>query len=349
MDLFPGGKPAFYLFSILRPSMRTFLIKLFLATFLPAILITGFWWKFEGDIKIRADRGYNHSLDRALKIAKLLQTYPDSEVVFAGDSHAYSQLDPNIFRAEGISAVNVAMPGSDLLGFVSVMEELEMNLKKRIFVISMSQTQIDDDSLDTFSPEQYHALTPSERIAIFRADWFRYAWSLGKDMNWTPDSFRRGILAATLLPLEMPSFGFEPVVNKTSVTCNVRWPSQARTAKLNGSRFRIVRQALDRLAQWPALTYIYNPPLHPSYRDCTANSQAVAAEEQFAKLMNLAVAEKERIRFVDLSQLPAAALPAELYSDERQLTADGARIFTQYWLDEIRKSGWLPQRTPSSN
>ncbi len=326
--------------------MKTFFAKLILLIALVMAIVVYEWWGLERHIQ---NLGQVHGArDMIAKIVKTLQRAPTAKVIFAGDSKAERHLDPRVFVADGIPAINTAIPSGDLWTLVHSLEGLGLDSLKATFVISVGSYQINDghSEKDAYSAEVFFSLTPWERLKMFKSSYFLAA---RKMLFWNDAYLEYPLFVKQVLQMSeyFGNEGFNPI-EPNEYSCmrfrhnsHVSPVSMYRNADLNGGRWRLFREALKKMESWKGTYVLYNSPYSKKGKACLQGSYAEDIERDFSEKVKAATKDLKHVRFIDFFFDPPITIDENLYYDPGHLDKRGAEIFTKWWLAYLKSEKLL--------
>jgi hypothetical protein len=328
--------------------LKSFLVRLFVVSVFVASIIGAHLWFFEE--KITSYSGVSTNVQQAIKIAKLLQQVPNPQVVFAGDSRAGTSLNPNLFVVHGVSAINIAMAGSDPWSLVKSMELTGLSRSKATFLISTSIFTANDGTIEEgqLSPEQFFEMTFPERIKMCDMSYFFIAQRMLKKAE-NAREIKEFLQYRSLQNFQIPNTGFViDTADKDTPSCEpVRFGSKLAknhfysNMNLDGAKWRLFKSALHKFAEWQGTYIIYNPAMSPAYKECAAGTYVEEAERRFSEKIHAVVAsinKPNKIIFVNFYDNPNLQLENKYFFDTHHLNSSGAEIFSNYWLKYLTDS-----------
>jgi hypothetical protein len=345
VDLFSSKCETVYLLSILSGvHLKRFLLKLFIFGIWVSSIVGFVWWTLENEIQKFGPVVID--FPRASKMGVLLKETPMPKVIFAGDSRAEKHLIPSVFANQGIPTINIATSSATLWSVVRHMEVTNVHRSPAIFIISVSIFDVNDGAIHVggYSPEQFFAFTPFERLSVFGMSYFMNAHK-NLAMARATVQFDQ-LLSRSLASEYFLESGFNRIDEKHELKCNaVHFHSNTATGdyewyknvKLTGAKWRLFTEAVQKLATWPGKFILYLSTVPPYYRDCIAGSYVEQADIEFSNNIKDLVAPLKNVSFEDLSKVDAfKVLSDEYYNDRWHLNPQGAEIFTKIWLTALQ-------------
>jgi hypothetical protein len=257
----------------------------------------------------------------------------DTEVIIGGDSRAAAQVVPALIEARtGRAAVNVATAAQDLITLSNALARHDIRGGGRVLIVSASFFQVNDSAIDGgfLSTACLLNMTTRERARV-------YLDRLGSP--WSPLAFKFTEDPPREVPVEqLREKGFVGIDKQLSlplpkVLLNAHpW---YRKISLNGARWRIFQEALDRLAASGYRVYIVQPPVSPAWRAYTANTFVASAEMAYAAMLSSVARKHTNVSFLDFYSVPDPRLSNDKFADIQHLNRGGAELFTGILLDRI--------------
>jgi hypothetical protein len=272
------------------------------------------------------------------KIQTLLTA--DTEVIVGGDSRAERQVVPAVIESRtGRSAVNIGVNAGDLITLHNALKRYGVLGTDRALVASVSIFQVNDGSVTELSRAVVLNMTFREQVVFH---WRGLPSLLYNLVAWSfPGWGREDPPAAVTAPRSDGGFTGQNGTLQPQAPINVRLdPARTnhpwyRNLSLHGARWRVFREALDRLDASQLRTYVYLPPVSPVWRAYTAGTFIDAGEREFAGMLREATRERRNIRFLDFYSTPDPRLGNDKYYDIQHLNQAGAGEFTGILMDRI--------------
>jgi hypothetical protein len=201
-----------------------------------------------------------------------------------------------------------------------------------VLIVSASLFQVNDGAIDVgyMSTACLLNMTTRERARV-------YLDRLGSP--WSPLAFNfREDPAAEIAQDRLREKGFVAIDKQLSlplpkVLLNAHpW---YRKVDLDGARWRIFQDALDRLAAAGFRIYILDPPVSPAWRAYTAGTFVDAAEREFAAMLLSVTQKYTNVSVLDFYSVPDQRLSDEQFADIQHLNRAGAELFTGLLMDRI--------------
>ena len=257
----------------------------------------------------------------------------DTEIVVGGDSRAASQVMPALIEARtGRAAINVATAAQDLVTLTNALARHDIRGDGRVLIVSASLFQVNDGAIEGgfLSTACLLNMTTRERARI-------YFDRLGSP--WSPLAFKFTEDPPREVPVEqLREKGFVGIEKQLSlplpkILLNAHpW---YRKISLNGARWRIFQDALDRLAAAGYRIYILQPPVSPAWRAYTAKTFVASAEMAYAAMLSSLTRKHANVSVLDFYSVPDPRLSNDKFADIQHLNRAGAGIFTGLILDRI--------------
>jgi hypothetical protein len=257
----------------------------------------------------------------------------ETTVIVAGDSRAEGQVVPAVIeRRTGRRAANIATSSQDLVTLSNALKRHDLPAAGRVLIVSASLFQVNDGAIDVgyMSTACLLNMTTRERARV-------YLDRLGSP--WSPLAFNfREDPAAEIAQDRLREKGFVAIDKQLSlplpkVLLNAHpW---YRKVDLDGARWRIFQDALDRLAAAGFRIYILDPPVSPAWRAYTAGTFVDAAEREFAAMLLSVTQKYTNVSVLDFYSVPDQRLSDEQFADIQHLNRAGAELFTGLLMDRI--------------
>ena len=264
---------------------------------------------------------------------------PDTEVIIGGDSRAERQVIPAIIEARtGRRTVNIATTACDLFTLYNGLKKYGILSRNAALIVSASILQVNDGAIDPgyISAASVLDMTLLEKVGLFKDDlrsllvqmmkvFFRQARGLQPEPmdNTLRDQGFLGINGNIPLPLKIR---LDPENTNHAMYRNLA---------LHGARWRVFRDALDRLAATRLRIYIYIPPASPVWRTYTAGTFFDRGEREFAEMLHAATEGYPNVRVLDFYSEPDARLNDNMYYDIQHVNRAGAAVFTEILMERI--------------
>jgi len=279
---------------------------------------------------------YNAELEG--KIQALLTA--DTDVIVAGDSRAERQIVPAVIEAQtGRKAVNLAVNAGDLVTVYNALKRHGVLSTDKALILSVSIFQVNDGDVLYISRACVLNMTLQEKLVFHRRAvpallYNLVAWSFPSWGGEEPPAAGPGALDeqgfrgvnGTLDPKAPMAVGLDPRAT------NHPW---YRNLSLHGARWRVFREALDRLAASRLRIYLCLPPVSPAWRAYSAGSFIDRGELEFAGMLAAAAGGHPNVRFLDFYTAPDQRLGNELYYDVQHVNRQGAAAFTGVLMERI--------------
>lgn len=320
-----------------------------IAAFLLAAALAGVWSHVANRLRSEV---LNNGVEG--KICRLQSKFGSAGIVIAGDSRAHYQLVPAVFEAgTGQSAVNVAWDFSDLVTFVNALDKhRELIAAAKLIIVSVGISQVNDGSVDFgfLSPAAFvnlglldhlriYAKRPFELFKMYREvfriyrmrEWkaMRFEcgdyWIAGYDIDRT-----KGFLENTRVWNR--NVGRDPLLTNS-------WYMDLR---MRGSRWRQFQEYLERLNRIGIPVVIFQSPYSPTWMADPVTAKAREAEREFGRALRDAVSRLADVHFLDFFAGDDEPLPDSLFFDAAHLNAKGARVFSERFVRELKRSGLPP-------
>ncbi len=250
----------------------------------------------------------------------------DTQVIIGGDSRAEGQIVPAVIEARtGSLAANVATAAQDLVTLSNALARHEISGAGRVLIVSASLFQVNDGAIDVgyLSTACLLNMTTRERARI-------YLDRLGSP--WSPLAFKFTEDPPAEVPFErLREQGFVAIDKRLSlplpkVLLNAHpW---YRKVSLDGARWRLFQDALERLVAAGFRIYVLLPPVSPAWRAYTAGTFVDAAEREYAAMLSSATRKHPRVTFLDFYSTPDPRLGDDKFADIQHLNRGGAELFT---------------------
>lgn len=259
---------------------------------------------------------------------------PDVEIVIAGDSRGERQLMPRVIEQRtGYKTVNVATSSCDLITLANAIDRHVLPPRTRALIVSTSIFQVNDGATERgyLSRAAVLNMTWPEKLVVHRS-MLRYllqemvAVSLRREGNPLPlDAGRRRELGFLAIGgrLELPL--------KTELA---RHPWY-RDVSLHGARWRIFREALQRLAAHNVPIYLIQSPVSPAWRAYTAGTYVDRSEREFTQMLRDEAAKYPNVHLLDFYSTPDSRLGNDRFYDIQHLNCAGAAIFTGMVIEQV--------------
>jgi hypothetical protein len=346
----------FYLFSILgifmpitRDTHRLVGKTIFIFIFVGLIAL-GFVIRIEKkfvDIEFAISNPFNAS--KAYHF--LVKDKTEYQVVIAGDSRAERQLIPKQIQKEsGLSAVNIACSGCDIVRTYDFLDSLDAFNKHRVFIISSSAFQINDGAIDTgyLSISMLRRMNLIERLKMFGGD-FYLRTNEAVSTHYDRAEYLTALRESTLPDDVRHNLGFFPT-DASNPSCSEVVLNRFTTShswyknwSANGARWRVMRDMLDQYALKDDYFIFFNPPTSQVWLDCSKDTFIEKAEREFSQKMGDYIARYPNMRFFDLYS-DARFSRDEEFADIQHLNVRGARVLTSFFAKEIVNRGRLHER-----
>ena len=105
----------------------------------------------------------------------------------------------------------------------------------------------------------------------------------------------------------------------------------------NGGRWRIFKEAFNKLSEKDALIIFYQPPVSPIWKEKTRNTVISKTEEEYSNKLDSLCNQYENIVFYDFYNNDINSLGNNMYYDYQHLNRNGAEVFSELFADIITK------------
>lgn len=306
--------------------MKKFIYKILFYGVLPILLIISF-------VIVSNKFLQNYPLTNSMEAkSSMLHTFNDSiNIIIAGDSRAEQQLIPEIIKQKtGFNTINIAIGAGDLITTSYALDSY--NSTKNIFIISASSFQINDGAIEGYiSLKSFQLLTFSETYNLFSKNRDEY-FSLQKDLWKNIIKQNLGIRSTSYDDEVIKNFGFlgfkdTLFIDNKKIKRKINSHPWYKNINNDGARWRIFKDALNKLGKTNNLIIIYQPPVSPIFKKTITNS-IDTAEKQYSKKLELLCNQYENIKFYDFYNHEIELLDDSMYSEPQHLNVNGAKIFS---------------------
>ena len=263
-------------------------------------------------------------------------------IIIAGDSRAERQIIPEIFEETiNCNAVNIATSSNDLITSIfSIKQHLKNSNIKAFVILSASSFQINDGAIDDgyLTDHSFSMLTIYEKLHIYKSNLSNLKRITKRSINNLLSKKRK----QTIKPSKIEFKGFLPV-DKTLTEVkdgNSYLESHPwyKNININGSRTRLLKQAIDSMGKMKIHFVIIQPPISPNFRDIINNTDVEKMESNYSDLLSTYVKNYPNIDFFDFYNNDIESSDNSLYYDPQHLNANGAKVFTKYLINELKKN-----------
>lgn len=301
------------------------------------------------DILLQACLDLEHQpLDRdfARKVYNLLVAPKRTpRILITGDSRAERQMIPEVFQQQlGVDAVNVALRSGELISIVKIFQKYGILETKPILVISATIFQVNDGAVDhdTIGLDSVMAMRWIDQVVLFRKKLPEMAY---RKIQAYADCLEAALRDTDIREKRYPEDGYVGIDRNVDASVNLAdyidldpdkmkhpWYQDLR---IDGKRWQVFREALDRLAESGSPIIIINPPSSPLWQEFSEGSFIDAAERQYSQMLDREAARYPNVYFLDMHSGWRGAFTNAMFYDIQHLNRTGGTKLSQMLCDEI--------------
>lgn len=277
------------------------------------------------------------------KIAELSIDSSRLNIIIAGDSRGERHIIPGVIESNtAYNAVNISVTAGDIVSASYAIDSYDS--ENNVYVISASSWQINDGAISPgyLSLKCFQKLTLIEKIQLYRDNisWlFHLETSLIGEVVESFFQARDGTIGdydASIIN-NQGFLGIDDTlkVDKMEIVELIETHAWYRNLKNNGARWRIFKEAFQKLANSGSLILIVQPPASPTWKEMTSNTVIGKAEEEYSFKLDSLCNKYENVIFYDFYTNEIEVLEDRLFYDYQHLNTEGASIFSELFSELI--------------
>ena len=267
-------------------------------------------------------------------------------VVVGGDSRGERQLIPySIESNTGFNTINICVDAGEIVSLSYALDAYDTY--NNVYIISASSWQINDGANATgyLSQKCFQKLTLREKLIIYQKnifELFRLESSLIRlKMKYflSKNSEKEDFFYDEEIITEFGFLGIEDTlkIDHEFLGTLINSHNWYNDLNNNGVRWRIFKEAFNKLGEKDALIIFYQPPVSPIWKEKTRNTVISRAEEEYSKKLDSLCSQYENIVFYDFYNNDINSLGNIMYYDYQHLNRNGAEIFSELFSDIINR------------
>jgi len=280
------------------------------------------------------------------KIQQLVVRAPQApQAIIAGDSRAEDNVIPALFTQQsGLSLANVGSGGEILSQAYEALAASKALNQHRLIIMSVSIYNIGDGMLDAvhddpriINKEPWGRQKIKDILSYAHAFADYYIEHFKNTLRFdTPDNIHISTALLATGGYDAQDSTLVVPAGSTPPNPDTSWYNDARSGGLHQEEFV---QSLQKLGDSNDTIVIYIGPIAPLWKESSEPANIQAADQQFAKVIEQAIAPYPNMHFIDFQDQNNPTMQNDMFADRVHLNATGAAAFTTLLVDTLRSRG----------